>query len=110
MRESLLAEGIRPESRNDSCLQRRRQHLPQQRVPGIALAHARDETARHEQWKAVRHRLACAKRLRRQIEQSCELLGIADGIAQQRAPVRLRLFQFFDLGAQDGSIPAGEGL
>jgi hypothetical protein len=84
--EALLAHGIGGVAGHGLGLERARQHLQEQRVARVALAHPCDEAARHEQWKVGSQQRVEAPG--RQLEQPLELGDVADRVAHRRSPRR----------------------
>src|SRR5690606_4259143 len=85
-RKLALRDGVGREARDVDGLERRRQHLEQKRIAGIALAYPRDVGARHEQRKVPRG--FGRDRVRRKVEQRRELADVADRVAELALPRR----------------------
>ena len=83
-----IAHGVDPEARHDPVFVVQRQHLAQQWIGRIAVAHARDEGAGHAQRKLRGGGIRNARGQRIEAEQAEQLPRIAHGVAPERLPAR----------------------
>lgn len=107
-RDRLLAERVGAVALRRGVLGNERQNLQQQRIIGIALTHAGEETARHEYWKGRSLGDSRGDEVGGKLQESCELRDIAHGIAKLGLPpARCRSVGERGIRGHDGALLRG---
>ena len=81
-----IAHRVRDVARRFEQFGVQRQHLPQQRIGRVAVAHARQVTAGHSQWKPCRRTTGRFDPFPAQAKAIRQLLGVADAVLQGLLP------------------------